>query len=171
MARGSWDRRWLCAGTSIPEARCGIIVALVPPLARHERSVSVPATLQGIREAEAELAGFAAANGLPADALWRFHVVLDELVSNVARHGAPGTDVGLELRLAGNVLELVVSDAAPAFNPLEAPAPPSSGDLESRPIGGLGIALVRGLMDEVRYERREGRNRLTLRRSLDREGR
>lgn len=133
---------------------------------RRELSASVPASVQGLRQAEAELAAFGAANGLSQDALWRFHVALDELISNVARHGAPGSDVGLELRLEGGVLEMAVTDDAPAFNPLEAPPPDTSGDLESRPVGGLGIALLRGLMDEVRYDQRAGRNRVTLRRSL-----
>jgi serine/threonine-protein kinase RsbW len=130
--------------------------------------VSVPASLQGISEARVELAAFAAASGLAPDAVWRFQVALDELLSNLARHGAPGAEVGLELSLEGGVLELTVTDDAASFNPLEVPPPASSADIESRPVGGLGIALVRNLMDEVRYERREGRNRLTLRRRLGR---
>jgi len=88
--------------------------------------------VQGIRAAEAEIAAFAAASGLPRDALWRFHVALDELISNVARHGAPGSDVGLEFRLEGGVLEVTVTDGAPAFNPLEA-SPPATSALRDRP--------------------------------------
>jgi serine/threonine-protein kinase RsbW len=122
--------------------------------------------VQGIRQAEAELAAFAAGSGLPQDDLWRFQVALDELISNLARHGDPASDVGLEFRLEGRMLEVTVTDDAPAFNPLEAPPPDTSGGLETRPVGGLGIALVRGLMGEVRYDRQAGRNRVTLRRSL-----
>jgi len=133
---------------------------------RREHSSRVPASLQGIRQAEAELAAFSAASGLPQDTLWRFRVALDELISNVARHGGSKADVGLEFRLEGGVLEVTVTDDAPAFNPLEASPPATSAGLETRPVGGLGIALVRGLMDEVRYDRRAGRNRVTLRRSL-----
>jgi serine/threonine-protein kinase RsbW len=123
--------------------------------------------LQGIRQAEAELAAFAAASSLPQHALWRFRVALDELISNVARHGGSVADVGLEFRLEGGVLEVTVTDDAPAFNPLDASPPATSAGLETRPVGGVGIALVRGLMDEVRYDRRAGRNRVTLRRSLE----
>ena len=135
-----------------------------------DRSLNVPASVPGIRQAEAELDAFAAASGLPADALWRFHVALDEVISNIARHGAATSEVGpigLELRLEGVVLEVTVTDDAPPFNPLAAPEPDTAASLEERPIGGLGITLVKGLMDEVRYERRDGRNRLTLRRTLD----
>ena len=58
--------------------------------------------------------------------------------------------------------EVVVSDDGPAFDPLAAAAPDTSLGVEERPIGGLGIALVRRLMDEVEYERRDGRNHLRL---------
>lgn len=153
----------------LEDIRAGLLYdrSLGPTVPRREHSASVPASVQGIRQAEAELAAFAAGSGLPLDDLWRFHVALDELISNVARHGAPGSDVGLEFRLEGRVLEVTVTDDAPAFNPLEAPPPDTSAGLEARPVGGLGIALVRGLMGEVRYDRKAGRNRVTLRRSLE----
>jgi serine/threonine-protein kinase RsbW len=138
-----------------------------PIVPSREHSVIVPASVQGIRQAEAELAAFATASALPQDALWRFRVALDELISNVARHGASGADVGLEFRLEGGVLEVTVTDDAPAFNPLDVPPPDVPAGIETRPLGGVGIALVKGLMDELRYERREGRNRLTLRRTLE----
>ena len=59
-----------------------------------------------------------------------------------------------------------MTDDAPGFDPLAVPEPDTSLAIEDRPIGGLGIALMRRLMDETEYERREGRNRLRLRRRL-----
>lgn len=49
---------------------------------------------------------------------------------------------------------------------MAAPEPAMALGVEDRPIGGLGISLVRRLMDEAEYERREGRNRLRLQRRL-----
>jgi serine/threonine-protein kinase RsbW len=132
-------------------------------------SMTVPASVPGVREAESELLAFAKASGLPQDAIWRLEVALDEVLSNVVRHGSAAGRVGLisvDLDVEGSRIEVVVTDDAPAFNPLEAQAPDASVPLEERPIGGLGIALVKSLMDEVAYERREGRNRLTLRKTL-----
>jgi serine/threonine-protein kinase RsbW len=60
---------------------------------------------------------------------------------------------------------VVLDDAAP-FNPLEAPAPDTAEPLETRSPGGLGIALIRQLMDVVEYDRLEVGNRLRLRRRL-----
>jgi serine/threonine-protein kinase RsbW len=61
---------------------------------------------------------------------------------------------------------LLVSDDGPEFDPLAAEAPDTTLAVEDRPIGGLGIELVKRLMDEVRYERSGGRNRLRLARRL-----
>jgi serine/threonine-protein kinase RsbW len=60
-----------------------------------------------------------------------------------------------------------VEDDAPAFNPLEARTPDTRSPLEERVPGGLGIALVRQLMDVMEYSRVGDRNRLILRRRVN----
>ena len=56
----------------------------------------------------------------------------------------------------------MVDDGKP-FDPLtEAPVPDVNAPMDERPIGGLGVFLVRKLMDELTYRREEGRNHLTL---------
>ena len=57
---------------------------------------------------------------------------------------------------------LIFEDDGTAFNPLEKPDPDTGETLESRKAGGLGIFMVRKLMDEVSYERTGGKNRLTM---------
>jgi anti-sigma regulatory factor (Ser/Thr protein kinase) len=94
-----------------------------------------------------------------------FHLVIDEIISNVERHGsASGTEPRLwcELVRRPDTVEMIVVDDGPAFDPLQQPEPRLEGALEDRPVGGLGIFLVRRLMSDVRYERRDGRNRLRL---------
>ena len=73
----------------------------------------------------------------------------------------------IEVRLRETVLEVTVSDDAPAFNPLEAGEADTTLAAEERPVGGLGISLVRKLMESVVYERRGDRNRLVFRRSVN----
>lgn len=60
-----------------------------------------------------------------------------------------------------------MEDDTPSFDPLKVEAPDVTAELADRPVGGLGLLLVRELMDSVQYEQREGRNRLTLTRSLE----
>jgi serine/threonine-protein kinase RsbW len=138
------------------------------------RRLSVPATDVGIRAVLDELEAFAAGHGLSKAVTWPVEVSLDEVLANVVRHGLLGrgetATVEVELRLELDadpaVCEVVVTDDGPEFDPLAAPDPDTSLGIEDRPVGGLGIALVRRLMDEAAYERREGRNRLRLRRRL-----
>ena len=99
---------------------------------------------------------------------WPFQVALDEALSNIVHHGLAGregtAEIEIEFRLVGAEVEIVLADDAPPFNPLEVAEPDTARSLEERPVGGLGVALVRKLMDVVEYERREGRNQLRLRR-------
>jgi anti-sigma regulatory factor (Ser/Thr protein kinase) len=138
------------------------------------RRLSVPATDDGIRAALDALEALTAAHGLSRAVTWPMEVSLDEALANVVRHGLEGrggkASVELELRLDSGagpaVCEVMLVDDGPEFDPLAAPEPDTSLAVEDRPVGGLGIVLVRKLMDEVEYERRDGRNRLRMMRRL-----
>lgn len=97
-----------------------------------------------------------------------FHVnlALDEIVSNVIRYG--WRDEGehqLHVRISRqkDELRVEVEDDAMPFNPLEVPAVDTNQPLEKRPIGGLGIHLVRQIMDGLDYQRIDGKNLLVMR--------
>jgi len=138
------------------------------------RCLTVPGTRQGVRAALDALAALTTAHGISKAVSWPVEVSLDEVLANVVEHARGGRDgaatVDLELRLdlgvEPPVCEMMVVDDGPEFDPLSAAAPDPSLGIEERPIGGLGLALVRRLMDEVHYERRDGRNRLRLLRRL-----
>jgi len=115
------------------------------------------------------LAGFADANGLPASALYDFNVVLDEVVSNILKYGYPHgarKEVRLQLSLGNGVVAMEVEDDGASFDPLQHPPPDPSVALADRTVGGLGVHLVRRLMDEVSYARVGNSNRLTVRKRL-----
>jgi anti-sigma regulatory factor (Ser/Thr protein kinase) len=103
-----------------------------------------------------------AASGQDAHSLL---LAIEEAVSNVLQHGYGGmprpVSVSLETMLPGRV-RVVVTDRAPPFNPLSRPAVNTELPLDERPIGGLGVHLVKKLMHEVHYERRDGQNVLTM---------
>jgi anti-sigma regulatory factor (Ser/Thr protein kinase) len=86
-------------------------------------------------------------------------------VTNFIKYGShDGTvqHVEFTLTLSPGEVTLQVVDEGDPFDPLQAPAPDFSAPLEDRPKGGLGLHLLRELADRVAYERRGGRNRLTL---------
>ena len=136
------------------------------PIART--SVTVPGTTEGIRRAAEAFETFISGRDVPQPARRRCLVALDETLSNVVRHGqpAPGESIVVTFSLFPDHLELELADTAAPFDLLQQPAPDRAAGVAARPLGGLGIALVRGTMTSVRYERRDGRNVLTLTASL-----
>jgi anti-sigma regulatory factor (Ser/Thr protein kinase) len=128
----------------------------------------VSATDAGLRQVADAFEAFASGHRVPADERWRFLVALDEALSNVVRHGYGGQpgDIEVTFSRADDGVSITVSDLAPAFDPLRAAAPDLAAPLGSRSEGGVGVALVRALMDEVRYERRAGRNVLVITRQV-----
>jgi len=90
-------------------------------------------------------------------------------MANVGAHSAPASEGGgVDLWLCRHVdlVEMQVSDDGPAFNPLHRPGPDVTLPLDARQPGGLGIALMKSLMDDVRYQRTT-RNILTVRKRID----
>jgi anti-sigma regulatory factor (Ser/Thr protein kinase) len=133
------------------------------------RSAVVPGSASGILKAGEDLGEFTAALGLAPDACWPFRVALDEVLSNIVKYayaGGPGGPIEVEFRMDKGVLRLTILDDGAPFDPLQAPPPDLASPLERRAAGGLGIALVRTLMDSVAYERKGGRNRLVLERKV-----
>jgi serine/threonine-protein kinase RsbW len=109
---------------------------------------------------------FGAANGIPADVLFNVNLALDEVVTNIIRHGYDDDRserrIGVVLELAGNTLLVTVTDDGKPFDPLQIPPVDVEAAIEHRPIGGLGIHLVRSLMDSLEYRRDTNRNVLLM---------
>jgi anti-sigma regulatory factor (Ser/Thr protein kinase) len=91
-------------------------------------------------------------------------IVVEELFVNIARYAYNGAGGEAVIRLAvqGPVLIMRFEDSGKAFNPLEHPLPDTAAGLEDRKIGGLGIYMTRKWMDDVTYDRTDGKNILTI---------
>jgi serine/threonine-protein kinase RsbW len=96
-------------------------------------------------------------------------LALEEAVTNVINHcyadRKPHTFT-VELAAADRQVTVIVTDDAPAYDPLARCEVDITLSIEDRPIGGLGVHLLKKLMDSARYERRDGRNILTFVRTL-----
>ena len=103
--------------------------------------------------------------GVPEETLLELRLVAEEVLSNVARYGhddgAPH-QARVRLTLLAGEVTLEFSDDGQPFDPLSAPPPDLDAPLEERPIGGLGIHLLRSLVDELQYARVGSRNVLTV---------
>ena len=106
---------------------------------------------------------------LPADERARLLVILDELFTNVVSYGYSEAAQGLievALALDGDKLVIEFVDDGARFDPLTSPAADLSLSVEDRPIGGIGITIVRALVDEIGYAWQGNRNHLKLSRRI-----
>ncbi len=103
--------------------------------------------------------------GLPADSVSRINVCLDEMFTNIVSYSfEDNLEHTVNFMLDGDirVVTINIEDDGIPFNPLEIPDPELPVDVESAKIGGLGIHIVKELMDSVCYEREQCSNKLTI---------
>lgn len=134
-----------------------------------EVATTIAATPAGIADVAALVDDLAARLGLTKDVVADVQVALDEVLSNIARHGARDGRtpvVSVRLRIDADAVEVEVEDDGRPFNPLSLPSPDLTAPLEERRPGGLGVHFVRRLMTDVGYSFVDNRNRLVLRRRL-----
>jgi serine/threonine-protein kinase RsbW len=113
---------------------------------------------------------FASANDLPEPVACDVNVALDEALSNIVAYGYEDQSGPIVVRLGyGNdEVRIEVEDAGRPFNPLQAPPPDFAADLTQRQVGGLGIHFIKSLMDDVSYQRHDGKNHLRMVRHVTR---
>jgi anti-sigma regulatory factor (Ser/Thr protein kinase) len=113
---------------------------------------------------------FARDSGLADDERGRLLVILEELFTNVVAHGYGGQwaagSIVVTLGCRRGVLTIDFVDDGPSFDPLAHSEPDFESPPEQRPVGGLGIAIVRALADQASYRRESHRNHLYLVRRL-----
>ena len=96
-------------------------------------------------------------------------LAVEEAVVNVMDYAYPiGTtgDIDVQAMSDGQWLKFVITDSGVAFDPTEKEKADTTLSAEDRPIGGMGILLVRELMDSINYERTDGKNVLTLKKKI-----
>lgn len=106
---------------------------------------------------------------LSPDVVFNLSLVLEEAVVNVINYAYPKEEhesIYLSARLHEGSIILVLTDTGVEFDPTMAPEADITLSAEERPIGGLGIFLIRQIMNEVKYERIDGKNVLTLEKKL-----
>lgn len=118
-----------------------------------------------------EVEEFSETHEVPMAQAQRVTLSLDELVTNIIRYGTRGESTGpirIRVEIHPELVRIEIEHQGFRFNPFEeVAAPDTTLPLEERPIGGLGVFLVKSLMTSVHYEHDDGWNRVTLTRSLE----
>jgi serine/threonine-protein kinase RsbW len=108
--------------------------------------------LDGIREF---VGNIARKGGFSEKDVYNIQLATDEAASNIiehAYHSMPGNFLKLSCDMQGDVIIITLTDYGESFDPSEVPVPDLKADLSDRKIGGLGIFLMRKLMDEIYYQ-------------------
>lgn len=122
-------------------------------------------SLADLGRAMEEAVHFIEANGIRSESIYAANLAIEEMVTNTLKFGyddASPHDILLRVEIQPERLLLVIEDDGHEFNPLTAPVPDVNLRADQRRPGGLGIHLVRKFAEEMSYERRDGRNRLTI---------
>ena len=128
--------------------------------------VELQGNLLEIRRLARLIEEFGAHNKVPGATIAQINLALDELITNTISYGfddaASNHRMTASLRLEAGMLTAELVDNGKPFDPFKCAAPNLSQPIGNRAIGGLGVFLVRKLMDEVDYRRVNGENRVTL---------
>lgn len=129
-------------------------------MAHHYRLELAP-TLEELPRATAFVEESLQKEQVPPPLVYKFNVVMDELFSNIARYSG-ATRAAVVCFVQDGKVTLRFEDDGKPFDPLAAAEPDTTLSAEERNIGGLGVFLVKRMMDEMHYERRQEKNCLTL---------
>jgi serine/threonine-protein kinase RsbW len=122
-----------------------------------------PADISVVRSA---LDRFGAEERIPGAVLIEMQVVLDEIVSNVIKYAWPeggSHEFLVRLTIDETTVGVEVVDDGQAYDPRDAPLPAPVSSGRRRPPGGLGVHLIKQLVDFLEYERVDEHNRVSLR--------
>ena len=134
----------------------------------------VAARLEEIQRVRSWVEDFAAAHGVGVEDAAVINLALDELITNICSYGFDDDGehvIALKLSLDDDMLTASIEDDGRPFDPLQAKAPDPAAPLDDRVPGGLGLFLVRSVVDDIQYKRRRGTNLLILTKKVGLDGR
>jgi serine/threonine-protein kinase RsbW len=133
----------------------------------NRRHITLPGQLESLPAFSDFVADASHALGIDSDSAYKLQLAVEEACVNVIRHGVGGIQAGelniaLDVRRDGQTCTVTLRDRGSAFDPTSLPPPDLRANLRRRRPGGLGIFLMRQLMDEVSYTSSNGVNTLTI---------
>ena len=131
--------------------------------------LTVPAAVENLEQVLAFIEKLLA--DCPPDILFQIDIAVEEIYVDIAHYAYPTGTGDATIRCAVSQtsppeVTIELSDSGIPYNPLSREDPDITLDAEERQIGGLGIFMVKDMMDEVFYRREEGKNILTMKKLL-----
>ena len=129
------------------------------------RSLHIGTELDELRKVNAVIEELSEEENWSPDVTFQIGLAVEELGVNIVNYGHDDNDHEIKIVISSEdeAITIEIEDDGHAFNPLlDAPDPDLDTAVEDRTVGGLGIHLVRTMMDEVHYQRQQNKNCLTL---------
>ena len=128
-------------------------------------SITMQPDAEDLENVFAAVEEFAEQAEWPTNLVFQVKLILEEMAINVINYGGvEGNEpIDIQLKTENDTVTIEIKDVGQPFDPIkDAPSPDLSLALEDRPIGGLGLYLVRTMVDEMHYRWEDGQNHLTL---------
>ena len=136
-------------------------------------SFELSSNLSELKALNQHIVGFGRDIGLSETIIPEINICLDELFTNVVSYGFKDDlehKIQFTMKVDNNILIVSIEDDGKPFNPLEKKAVEPPANVMTAKIGGLGIHITRELMDKIDYERKRGKNKLTITKILEPNG-
>ena len=136
-------------------------------------SFELNSKLSELKALNQHLIAFGGNIGLSETIIPEINICLDELFTNIVLYGFKDDlehKIKFTMGVDDNILTVSIEDDGMPFNPLEKKAVELPADVTSAKIGGLGIHITRELMDNICYERKRGKNKLTINKIIQANG-
>lgn len=130
-------------------------------------SLTIPADIRRLPTLLEGISSLMQRHGFSDEEIMDAELAVDEAVTNVIEHGYRGEEEGsidLIVSVSADEVEIRLEDTAPPFDPTNTAPAIIEGDLEERQTGGLGVHLIKEVMDALSYERISGKNVLIMKR-------
>lgn len=136
---------------------------------KNEKEIKLINDLDEVSRLQEFIEGLGEELGLPAETTMNINLALEEAVVNIIMYAYPtGEQHDILLKVTSNTQQLIfwLTDNGQSFDPTQVPDANINLPIEERAIGGLGIFLIRNIMNEVSYVRLDGENHLIMKKNL-----
>lgn len=136
----------------------------------EEMRIRLPARRENLEKLIDFILSIIKSAGINKETAAEIHLAVDEACTNSIKYAypdGPAGDIELSCRLDRRLATVTIRDWGLAFNPMELPPPDLNLDIADRPIGGLGIYLMKKFSDRLEYRRENDSNFLTIIKKLN----
>ena len=132
--------------------------------------ITIKNGLPAIEQVTERFNSFADEHNIDTGIRRKMSIVFDEFLNNIISYAYNDDhehDIDINVKLINNQLSVTITDDGIPFDPFSSKSPDTDSSLDEREIGGLGIHLVRNMMDKVSYQRKDDKNIVKLIKSLN----